>query len=265
MKHRVGFTIIEVSLFLGITGLLLVAVTIGVQNSVFQQRYNDSVQSFVEFLRSAYSETTNVQSIGDGRSNYSIYGKLVTFGETIDLNGHDVADSGENMIFSYDVVGNVSGDVGTGDVLGMLRALGGNVLIEKDGSVRLAGVAESYTPKWSARIQKTDSTDPFVGAILIIRHPRSGNVYTYTMSGTTVEVNKALRTTTGSTVKDVLGPYLNVRNTPHFSVAQIDFCVNPHDNSSSRRNRADVRLNEGARGSSAIETIYETGDNLCTK
>ena len=55
-----GFTLIEVSLFLAITGLLFLGVTIGVQNSIFQQRYNDSVQNFVEFLRSAYSKTENV-------------------------------------------------------------------------------------------------------------------------------------------------------------------------------------------------------------
>ena len=34
-----GFTMIEVALFLAITGALFAGVTVGVQNSIFQQRY----------------------------------------------------------------------------------------------------------------------------------------------------------------------------------------------------------------------------------
>ena len=64
MNRRVrrGFTLVEVSLFLAVTGLLFIGIVAGVQGSMSQQRYNDSVQSFAEFLRSAYSQVMNVEN-----------------------------------------------------------------------------------------------------------------------------------------------------------------------------------------------------------
>ena len=84
---RSGFTLVEVALFLAITGLVFAGIVVGTQNSIFQQRYNDAVQNFAEFLRSMYSQVTNVQSEGHGRSEYAIYGKLVNFEE--DENGNN--------------------------------------------------------------------------------------------------------------------------------------------------------------------------------
>ena len=81
-KMRRGFTLIEVALFLAVTGLLFAGVMVGVQNSIWQQRYNDTVQNFANFLRNVYSEVSNPQSSGNGRSEeLAIYGKLISFGE----------------------------------------------------------------------------------------------------------------------------------------------------------------------------------------
>ena len=76
-----GFTLVEVSLFLAITAAIFVGIAVGTQNSIFQQRYNDAVQSFAEFLRTVYSQVTNVQNESAGRSDKAIYGKLVKFNE----------------------------------------------------------------------------------------------------------------------------------------------------------------------------------------
>ena len=43
IKSKRGFTLIEVAIFLAITGALFVSVAVGVQNSVYQQRISDSV------------------------------------------------------------------------------------------------------------------------------------------------------------------------------------------------------------------------------
>jgi prepilin-type N-terminal cleavage/methylation domain-containing protein len=59
-KHK-GFTIIEVMIFLAISGLLLVGVLIGTGTTIARQRYNDAVQSFAEFLRQQYSFVINPQ------------------------------------------------------------------------------------------------------------------------------------------------------------------------------------------------------------
>lgn len=253
-RQKGGFTLIEVSLFLAITALLFLAVTIGVNNSVFQQRYNDSVQSLVEFLRAAYAETENVQSTTGGRTNHAIYGKLVTFGEEYDLNGEK---NESDKVFTYNVAGKIDGDIGTGGALSALKNADADVVT--DG--KLNGIVESFTPKWQSQIQVTgkDKIDEFKGAILIVRHPRSGTVYTLVMDKNTIEVNRAIKEGSSS----ILGNYLNKDKEPHFDIKQLDFCVNPNGAQQSGL-RADVRIGVGARNSAAIEVITDGENNMCS-
>lgn len=60
-SHR-GFTIIEVTLVLAISSLIIVGVMMGTSGSIARQRYNDSVNDIVDYLRSTYSEVINVQN-----------------------------------------------------------------------------------------------------------------------------------------------------------------------------------------------------------
>ena len=84
-----GFTIIEVMLVLAVTGLLLIAVLGGAFSNIAQQRFNDALRGFAEFLRQNYSEVISPESIGKaeeddlniGYSKYNaIYGKVLFFG-----------------------------------------------------------------------------------------------------------------------------------------------------------------------------------------
>ena len=63
MKHKKnGFTLVEMSLFLAVTGLLFVGIIAGTQNTIRRQRYNDSVQNFVDFWRNIYASVSNTQN-----------------------------------------------------------------------------------------------------------------------------------------------------------------------------------------------------------
>lgn len=224
-----GFTLIEVSLFLAITGLLFLGVTIGVQNSIYQQRYNDSVQNFMEFLRTAYAKTENVQrAAGGGNTTEAIYGKLITFGEN---------NSGDK-IYMYDVIGKADCAAANG-VLNALKNCG--LKIDKS-------LMESYTPKWSAGIENIEG-NRFVGAVLITRHPQTGTVYTNVMLGSTIQVNSE------SSNSISLDSYLNSDN---FKDERVDFCVNPNGVEEQSNIKADVRIKKGARNSSWIEKMPDT-------
>lgn len=252
-SRKRGFTLIEVSLFLAITGALFVAVTIGVQNSIFQQRFNDSVQNFEEFLRTAYAETMNVQNTGNGRSGEAIYGRLITFGEKHGLSGERITDESVNNIYMYDVIGKI-GDIGTGNVLSTLNNLSATVTIEKDGEVKPAGIIENYVPRWGAVIEKTDEYKPFVGAILIVRHPNSGVAYTYVKNGETIEVNEMINNANG------LGTSVSIDWEAYgFKIEQVDFCVNPVGGEQ-RSNRQDVRIITGAKNGTGIELVPESAE-----
>lgn len=248
---RRGFTLIEVALFLAITGALFVGIALGVQNSMFQQRYNDSVQSFADFLRSAYSETSNVQNpTGDGRSDKAIYGRLIVFGESQTLTGD--SNSNNKAIYAYDVVGNISSSPLSGDTLEALKQLQVNVV----NGEAFYGNVEEYKPRWMASIQSNaqDSQQDFVGAILIARNPSSGTTFTFVKKDSTLNINSDI-----SSFK----LYDNLTN---FKNEQVDFCVNPNGNQPSDARR-DVRIIANARNASGVEIIDmdATGENgnLC--
>lgn len=249
-RIRRGFTLVEVSLFLAITAAIFVSIAVGTQNSIFQQRYNDAVQNFAEFLRSVYSQVMNVQSEGDGRSGYAIYGKLVNF---------EKDDNGNNKITTYNVVGKIAeDDLGNGNVLDRLKSLEADVVLEKDGKYEPVGFVENYRPRWASQIQTTKgwagSYEVFIGALLVVRHPSSGTVYTFS-SKESIDVKKYLQDLKGN-------PSTNSPLTElEFIVGDVDFCVNPNGAERSTLRR-DVRIVANARNATGVEIISDD-NNRC--
>lgn len=246
-RIRRGFTLIEVSLFIAITGLLFIGIAVGTQNSIFQQRYNDSVQNFAEFLRRVYSEVLNVQNVTTGgRSEQAIYGKLVTFGESKTFTG---ANNDDNTAFSYNVIGKI-GDSTKAGALGKLAELG-LTMVDSDG--KMVGLADEYTIKWQMALQNVRNTNNFKGAILVVRHPDTGLVYTYVMNGQTVEVNAAIKN--GTVTNDLLTKYMSNGS---FKAEQLDMCLNPNGVGQGGV-RMDIRIVKDARNASGVEVIGEGG------
>ena len=275
-KFKRGFTLVEVSLFLAISGLLLIGIIAGTQNSITAQRFRDSVQNYMEFLRSVYSEVSNPQSPGNGRSDYAIYGKLVTFGQTTASNGAAIPSS-EQRIYVYDVIGQ-SDSIGTGAVTAALVAANANVIVEnKDSSgnttgVSLAGNVREYIPTWGAAIDDAGKTNgtPYKGSILIVRHPRSGTISTLVYSGNdgVIQVNELVKNANSSknftNVRNMLKNKLKVVN--GFKAGQIDFCVNPNGVGTAADVRRNIRLLSNARNASGVELVnQDDADNKCLK
>lgn len=267
MKHK-GFTLIEVALFLGLTGLLFVGIVAGTSNSIYQQRFTDSVQNYAEFLRSIYSEVSNPQSVGDGRSEVAIYGKLITFGQNYGLDGAEI-DQTSQRIYVYDVIGDVVGTAdASSDVTTMLKTLKANVIkkIFRSGDessanpvierVEPAGLVDVYTPRWGAGIETTDLDAPFEGSILVVRHPKSGTINTLIYAGDDgiIEVNQAINYANEfknfSHIDDVLQEKLS-----GFETMEIDFCIDPEGIGIKNEVRRDIRLVKNARNASGVEVI----------
>ncbi|HMQ96096.1 MAG TPA: prepilin-type N-terminal cleavage/methylation domain-containing protein [Candidatus Saccharibacteria bacterium] len=57
-----GFTIIEVMLFLAISGLMMTGVLVIVSGSIERQRYNDVVYSTIDYLKGQYNSTANTHN-----------------------------------------------------------------------------------------------------------------------------------------------------------------------------------------------------------
>jgi type II secretory pathway pseudopilin PulG len=123
-----GFTIIEVVLFLAITGGLFAALMLGVNSGITQQRYLDSVRSYKALLQNQYSEVLNTRNgnvdqkcslANDGTIDST--GPLLTKGTSkcVILGRAIRIENGNNVVTSsvtgYDVVGQDSDNNGTDD------------------------------------------------------------------------------------------------------------------------------------------------------
>ena len=254
MKSKTsGFTIVEVLLFLAVSAALLMGIIFAATTQIDQQRYEDSTQNFAEFLRTVYSEVSNPRGkdsgAGGGRSEYAMYGKLVTFGESETYNPN-------KRIFVYDVIGDVNSDALEGTTVQMLKTLHADVVKNENNVTKLIANSSDYSLNWDAKVEQIGgSHDPYVGAILIVRSPVSGTVYTYSLGGTTVEVQKAIATSAAS----ALNPLLD-----NFNANEVNFCVAAEGITVYGGKRYDVRMAETSHDASGVEVIsLDSEDNKC--
>lgn len=278
MKHKkFGFTLIEVALFLAVTGALFVAILVGTQNSIWQQRYNDATQSFANFVRNVYAEVSNPQSLGDGRSNLAIYGRLITFGESVGLDGQEIPNN-DQRFFVYDVVGDASSSAegaSSGPVAEVLKNRNANVVIEQQNAAGTpeftpAGITTGYSPIWGSVIETTSDSlnDIYKGSILVVRHPGSGTIMTL-KSSTVIEVNLTLGEfdagmVNAQKVRDLLKTVLDSSGDNGFKAEQTDFCLNPYGLGETGALRRDIRILKNAHNASGVEIIdLDSDDNKC--
>ena len=213
-----GFTLIEVVLFLAISGAIFAMVMTGISTSTARRRYTDSVNDIVEQIKNAYSATINVENIRvrteessffcslssaynstggltpdskttstndnyPGRSKCAVYGQVVTFGE-----------QDNTRINRYDIIGRAEIDErnnidpnDSDELIKSLKAVGANIVTLKQNNsamtsctVALAGTTSSYLPQWDAKIENTAADRSlYKGAVMIARSPVSGTVHTF--------------------------------------------------------------------------------------
>lgn len=75
-NFRRGFTIIEIMLFLAISGMLIAGVLIGIGDNIARQRYNEAVEDIADLLRNQYAYTTDVQIAERGVDDDVCYGLI---------------------------------------------------------------------------------------------------------------------------------------------------------------------------------------------
>lgn len=185
-SHNAGFTIIETMLFLAITGVLIASLLVGIGTSVNIQRYHDSVTSLKSFIQSQYSAITNVENDRnstwkcDSSAATSQSGTVQNPGQSdcVLIGRYIVIDGGATTVAS--VVANPPADVnGTSGDIGDLKAnytLGLSTVFQQTDSLAWGTVIA--WPVSGTGAQKP--TTPRSIAILIVRSPETGSVYTFT-------------------------------------------------------------------------------------
>lgn len=185
-RSQDGFTIIETTLFLAISGLLILLIVAGTGVSLNTQRYRDAVESFKSIVQAQYADLANVQNgrngnwtcdatstVVEGGSNDLLPGQSDCFmvGKYMRIDGSDLS--------IYTVLASKnSSNVQPNDVESMAENYSMNASTAE---------VEERTMEWGTQISwatagsldaKSPNTPRTIG-ILFIRSPDSGLVYTF--------------------------------------------------------------------------------------
>jgi type II secretory pathway pseudopilin PulG len=179
-SNTAGFTIIESVLFLGISGLLAMAVLVGTGTSINIQRYRDSVVSLQSTLQEQYSKVSSIRNTRgtDWTCNSSSITSQTLPGNGLGLGQSDCAILGRfitttdsKTLLITDVVGYtpLASTSGKSDIDALI-----------DYKIRLSTVAsDSYELEWGASIVGAGNNKGLVFSILILRSPNSGTIHTF--------------------------------------------------------------------------------------
>ena len=233
-----GFTIIEVMLFLAITGALAVGILMGSGAAIGQQRYRDSVSSFKGHIQEQYGQIANVVNSEVQNSVCSQSGDTVLFDDRSQQprGTSDCLVMGRFMLVepttvtAYNLIGQPDPSARGVDDTEVLKTY----------ALALQS-PETYDISWKARIVEPKSNDGSLTSVLIVRSPLSGSILTYVQDGDH-----------RSTIRDMIS------NT---AMEQKDFCVDS-GGGSAMVNRLSVRINAKATNQSAIEIPLEK-DDVC--
>lgn len=263
-KDKSGFTIIEVMLVLGLTGMLLIGLLGGTFSSIAAQRYSDSVRSFAEYLRQEYSEVLSPESLGAGNSQkYAVYGKALVFGHNYGDN--EAAKDFNRRVYSAILIGdaNIPESI-DGDFIDELAEVDlefycGQPLA--DGAPNKNTSVGYYDPLWQSDLtmpeRKGINNSPFVGTVIIARTPTSGAIHTvYTKK--TYNLRDECDANQGSTAASTLlasdlEQYVGHKDTAEvkFDYQTIGICVTSENASRYQ----EVRLAKDGHNTSAVSTL----------
>lgn len=195
VSYDSGFTVIEVMLFLAITGLMIVGMFVGVSGSINRQRYEDAVHSFQDYMQGQYNLVDNVRN--NHLSNYVCQGGAIVDGgmggdesrgtsEDCTIVGRLVTTTdGQNFV--SEPVYSTSSDLDT--THGETALL--NSLDLATGPTAGATDNDDYKLAWNTTIY-TDRAHPGssqTAQLLILRMPVSGVVRTYFRTVTAGSMN----------------------------------------------------------------------------
>lgn len=190
-----GFTIIEVILFLAITGLIMSVMLVGIANGINQERYRDASTSLLGYLQGQYSSTINVSNtreksqpctgvgVDDGRgtSDCFIVGRVLT------------SSSDGKSIESKQVYATVA--IAASDIAGLNKT--DLTILRESGLIASTTTTSTYTLEWGTKL--VEPTGLPAGnsqfTLLIVRMPTSGIVHTFAVKSSNKTPDEVLNST----------------------------------------------------------------------
>ncbi len=250
-ETKSGFTIIEVMLFLAITGLMLIGVLGGTYSSIARQRYNDSLRSFAEFLRTIFAEVQSPESLGEGNSNnYAVYGKVAVFG----LN-----DNNEDKVYTATLVGDVNPPSSSNGFVEELKDVNAHIYCGEPANFDHPlheSTLSDYALQWGAEVQN-DSGSDFVGTVIVARSPATGAIHAaYTDQTYRIDENCQPDDRSAS---EHFAQDLQTNPSLYHQDDKLTFCIKSQNSSIVRG----IALDLAGHNASSISMLPDEGDNPC--
>jgi type II secretory pathway pseudopilin PulG len=243
-SRQAGFTIVEISLFMAITGMLFLIAVLGTGNTIRTVRFTDSGRSLEAFAQKQYDDLINGLNNRDnqvscnngtidtttgsalGTSNCLLIGKLVVFTQS----SPDVK--------VYNVVGTEPGSVN--------YAQSDDALISAFAPKTITTTAvASYTVPWGAPLvgfkRLSDSTA--TNGLLLIRSPKSTRIVSYTFKVTAI---------VPADLSAIVNTAANRSQTTNFCIKNADTLGPP----------AKLVISGGA-SQSAASVVFDSNDGEC--
>jgi len=189
-KRQKGFTIIEVILFLAISGMMMAGLLVAVSGGINYERYKDATNSLDDFLKEQYNLVDNVQNARNVADDGGLIGcKDATVAGTSKnctiIGRYIASDADAVSITSWPVIA-------TTDIVELLGNSGSGTssdaaLYEDMGLEVLRNVEEmtrEYDLRWQTAIVAPGSSEavrPF--RMVLLRSPLSGTISTYIVGG----------------------------------------------------------------------------------
>jgi type II secretory pathway pseudopilin PulG len=242
-----GFTIIEVMLFLGITGLLALTLLGGWTTMINTQRYKDSVKTVQSFLQTQYNLVYNVENVkqddggpfcalnGSNEPQFVATGVLRGQSNCIQM-GRLIHISNGTQVRVYAIVGADLANTASTDAAEIVRR---NPIVVND---ELQISESELTVPWQAEVVNRRSIGGIQNvALAIIRSPLTGSVHTYRVG------------TDGANLPDVES-MIAVANEQ-----EVNLCLDP--GVAFAGNRIGVAVRERASAQSFVQIIQD--DTVC--
>lgn len=183
-RHQdTGFTIVEVTLFLAISSMLLLGIFAAVSGTLSTTRFSDSSRSLQSFLQKQYDDIVN--GLNDRNAQQACSNGSVTVNPP---SGQQAGASGCLLLGKLIVLPLNSSTLQVYDIIGTEPASpnytesDSALIYDYQPTIVTNADTSSYTIPWSATIfgSKRSADSTAVDSIAFIRSPRSTQINTYT-------------------------------------------------------------------------------------
>lgn len=177
-KKLQGFTIVEVMLFLAVTGLIMAVFLTGIGTSLNRERYRDATSSFHDYIQGQYNLVANVSNNRNDNEACS------SSGIEIDGGGQGRGTSDCTIVGRILHASNDGQLITSAQVYATQDTFSGATDEEVLAAARLISspAVEEYVVEWGAKLVQPSPNNavPSTFTILIVRMPNSGVIRTFT-------------------------------------------------------------------------------------